>query len=306
MRIPIQSDSQWHDLRASQIGASEVAALFGCGYQTHFQLWHEKRGDLAHADHTDNERIVLGRCLEAGIADAAHILFGYELRKADAYYTDEECPGLGATPDYFLVREGGEYPAEVKNASWGSFKDNWIVQEDGYTEPPLRFLLQVQTQLACTGAIAGLLIALISGDRIVRCEIPRHDQAIAEIRARVRAFWDSIEHNIEPPAEMPADLDAAKRVWHTGDGSVDLRGDPDVEAWLEQLAELRAARKRIEADESLIDGKVLAYCTRNQFAAITANAGRVSCKTVPAKPAHTVQFKAQPSKLALRITTSRV
>jgi len=306
MRYTIENKAHWHELRQSRIGASEVAALFGCGYQSQFQLWHEKRGDLAHANYDDNERIVLGRCLEAGIADAAHILYDYELRRADAYYTDDECPGLGCTPDYFLVMEGGEFPAEVKNASWGAFKDHWLIHEDGFTEPPLRFSLQVQTQLACTGAAVGLLIALISGDRIVRCEIPRHDEAIAEIRRRVAAFWESVANHVEPPAEMPGDMDAAKRVWHTGDGSVDLRGDPDVESWLTNLAELRAARKRIEADESLIDGQVLAYCTKNQFAAISANGGRVSCKTVPAKPAHTVQFKAQPQKLSLRITTSRV
>jgi predicted phage-related endonuclease len=306
VRHAIENQEHWHLLRASCIGASEVAALFDCGYQSHFQLWHEKRGDLAHADYTDNERVVLGKCLEDGIARAAGELYGYELVRATDYFTDDECPGLGATPDYFLVREGGEFPAEVKNASWGSFKDNWIIHEDGFVEPPLRFSLQVQVQLACCKAAAGLLVALISGDRIVRCEIARHDDAIAEIRRRVRAFWDSIENNVEPPAEMPTDLDAAKRVWHTGDGNVDLRGDPDVEQWLEQLRELRDARKRIEADESVIDGKVLAYCVQNQFAAITANAGRVSCKTMPAKPAHTRQFKAQPERLQLRITTGSV
>jgi hypothetical protein len=109
--------------------------------------------------------------------------------------------------------------------------------------------------------------------------------------------------NEEPPAEMPADLDAAKRVWRVGDGKVDLRGDPDVEQWLEQMRELRATRKRIEADESLIDGQVLAYCKKNGFAAISANAGSVSCKLVAAKPAHQVQFRAQPEKTQLRITT---
>lgn len=306
MRIAIANESHWHELRNSRIGASEVAALFGCGYQSHFQLWHEKRGDLAHADYSDNERVVLGRCLEAGIADAAHILFDYELRRADAYYTDDECPGLGATPDYFLVREGGEFPAEVKNASWGSFKDNWIIHEDGFVEPPLRFSLQVQTQLACTGAAAGLLIALISGDRIVRCEIARHDEAIAEIRRRVAAFWHSIEHNEEPPAEMPADMDAAKRVWNAGDGNVDLRGDPDIEGWLEQLAELRDVRKRVEADADVIEAKVMAYCVQNRYAAIAANGGRISCKQREAKPARMVEFKAQPAKIELRITTARV
>ena len=302
-RLAIGNDSNWHELRQSRIGASEVAALFGCGYQSHFQLWHEKKGDLAHADYSDNERIVLGRCLEAGIANAAGELYGYALTKADAYYTDDECPGLGATPDYFLVRQGGEFPAEVKNASWGAFKDDWIIHEDGFTEPPLRFQLQVQTQLACTGAVAGLLIALISGDRIVRCEIPRHDEAIAEIRRRVRAFWDSIEANEEPPAEMPRDFEAAKRVWPGGHASVDLRGDPDIEAWLEQLRELREVRKKVEADADVIEARVMRYCVDNDFAAISANAGRVSCKMADAKPARLVEFKAQPSKIALRITT---
>jgi predicted phage-related endonuclease len=306
MLIPIQNEPHWHELRAKCVGASEVAALFGCGYQSHFQLWHEKKGDLAHADYSDNERVVLGRCLEQGIARAAGELYGYILAEAGSHYTDDECPGLGCTPDYFLVREGGSFPAEVKNASWGSFKDNWIIHEDGFVEPPLRFSLQVQTQLACTGAAAGLLIALISGDRIVRCEIPRHDEAIAEIRSRVRAFWDSIENNEEPPAEMPADMDAAKKVWHAGDGSVDLRGDPDIEGWLEQLAELRDVRKRVEADADVIEAKVMAYCVQNQYAAIAANGGRISCKQREAKPARQVSFKAQPSKIELRITTSRV
>lgn len=303
MRHPIENEEHWHSLRLSNVGASEVAALFGCGYQTHFQLWHEKRGDLPHADYADNERIVLGKCLEEGIARAAGELYGYALRKADAYYTDEQCPGLGATPDYFLVREGGEFPAEVKNASWGSFKDNWIIHEDGFVEPPLRFSLQVQVQLACTGSAAGLLIALISGDRIVRCEIARHDEAIAEIRTRVRAFWDSIENNVEPPAEMPADFEAAKRVWPGGHAAVDLHGDPDIEQWLDQLRELRDVRKRVEADADVIEAEVMAYCVKNQYAAITADGGRISCKQRDAKPAHTRQFKAQPSKLELRITT---
>jgi predicted phage-related endonuclease len=148
-----------------------------------------------------------------------------------------------------------------------------------------------------------LLIALISGDRIVRCEMPRHDEAIAEIRRRVRAFWDSIERNEEPPAEMPRDFDAAKRVWPGGHASVDLHGDPDIEAWLDQLRELRDVRKRVEADADVIEAKVMSYCVDNDYAAIVANGGRVSCKTMPAKPAHTREFKAQPERISLRITT---
>ena len=270
MRHAIENVEHWHLLRHSCVGASEVAALFGCGYQSHFQLWHEKKGDLAHADYTDNERVVLGKCLEEGIARAAAELYDYPLIKASAYYTDDSTPGLGATPDYFLVREGGEFPAEVKNASWGSFKDNWVIHEDGFTEAPLRFQLQVQTQLACTGAAAGLLVALISGDRIVRCEIPRHEKAIAEIRAaRGRASG-------EPSRRTRSRRPRCRPTWTrrngsgtSGDGNVDLRGDTDVEGWLDQLRELRDMRKRVEGDESVIEGMVLAYCVSNQYAAIT-------------------------------------
>lgn len=304
MLHPILNSDHWHSLRHTRIGASEVAALFGCGYQTHFELWHEKRGELEHADYSDNERVVLGRCLEDGIAAAATTLHGYEFRKCDDYYTDDECTGLGATPDYMLVREGGEFPAEIKNASWGSFKDNWIIHEDGFTEPPLRFSLQVQVQLACCGAAAGLLVALISGDRLVRCEIPRHDQAIAEIRARVAAFWHSVTNNIEPPAEMPADMDAAKRVWRAGEGNVSLHGDPDVEQWLSQLRDLRDTAKRIDADANVIEGRILSYCITNQFASISANGGRISCRQREAKPARMVHFKPQPARVELRVKTS--
>lgn len=306
MRIAIRNEAHWHDLRAQRIGASEVASLFGCGYQSLFELWHEKRGDLEHPDYTDNERIVLGRCLEHGIASAAQALYGYNLIKVSDYYDDDECQRLGASLDYMMMREGGEIPTEIKNASWGSFKDNWIIHNDGYAEPPLRFSLQLQTQLACTGAQAGVLIALISGDRLVRCEIPRHEKAIAEIRTRVTEFWRTIEANEEPPAEMPADMDAAKRVWHAGDGQVDLRGDPDMEGWLEQIAELRDVRKRVEADADVVEAKVMAYCVENRYASVTANHGKVSCKQREAKPARTVQFKSQPARIELRITTAHV
>lgn len=303
MRIPIQSESHWHELRAKHVGGSEVPDLFGCGYHTEFETWHVKRGSLPRAIALDNERMCIGRHVEPGIAGAAGELFGYELVKATDYFTDEECPGLGATPDYFLLRDGVELPAEVKNASWGAFKDDWIIHEDGFTEPPLRFQLQVQAQLACTGAPSGLLIALVSGDRIVRCEIPRHESAIAEIRNRVSNFWHSIDHGDEPPAEMPRDFEAAKRVWPGGHAAIDLHGDPDIEAWLTQLKELRDVRKRIEADADVIEAQVMRYCVDNDYAAITANGGRISCKQREAKPEHTRVFKAQPAKLELRITT---
>jgi putative phage-type endonuclease len=306
MRKPILSEEHWHAMRLGNIGASDEPALFGVGYETEFDLWHRMKGDLPATDYSDNERVVLGHCLEPGIAAAARMLHGLDLKKADSYYTDDECKGLGATPDYLMMHDGQECPVEVKNASWGAFKDNWIIHEDGTAEPPLRYLIQVQTQLACCKADFAKLVALISGDRLVVCDIPRHEEAIAEIRRRTTAFWQSLADNIEPPAVMPQDLDVAKKVWTAGEGSVDLAGDPDVEQWLDRLADLRNTRKKIETDEDTIQGEVLAYCVRNGFAAIRANGGRISCKQMPAKQGENRWFRPQPSKIQLRITPAKL
>ena len=305
MRTEILSKEHWHALRLGNVGASDEPILFHCGYESLLNFWHRMRGTLPAPDFSGDERVILGECLEPGIAAAGRMLHNIELYKANAHFTDDECKGLAATPDYFGKHNGREYPIEVKNASWGAFKDNWIIHEDGTAEPPLRFLIQVQTQLACTGAEFAKLIALISGDRLVVCDIERHEKAIEEIRRRTTAFWQSIADNEEPPAMMPQDLDVAKKVWTAGEGNVDLAGDPDVEGWLDRLGELSALRKKIETDEDTIKGEVLSYCVRNSFAAIRANGGRISCKQMPARDGENRWFKPQPSKIQLRITPAK-
>jgi predicted phage-related endonuclease len=304
-RQTILDEAMWHELRAGNVGASDVAALFDCGFQSRFQLWHQKRGTLAREDLGDNERVVLGRCLEGGIATAASELFGLNLYKADCYVTDDTTPGLASTPDYFLNDNGVEIPVEVKNASWGAWKDNWLVAEDGFVEPPLRYLLQVQTQLACLNAPRGILVALISGDRLVRCNIERHQESIGEIRRRVTAFWESVAAGEEPAAQLPRDLDAMKGAWSAGEGSVDLSGDPDIETWLATIAELRQNKKNFEHEIDLIEGKILTYCVNNGYAAVRAHAGRISVKQRPAKPARMIEYKASDSRIEMRITTTK-
>ena len=303
-RHVIESEAHWLAMREPNVGGSDVASLLDCGFKTRFQFWNEKKGRLPPEDYSDNERVTLGRCLEAGIARAAEELYGIELEKSNAYYTDDACPGLGATLDYCLLSGRGFCPVEVKNASWGQWRDNWITHEDGTVEPPLRYLLQVQTQLACTGASTGMLIALISGDRLVKCDIPRHEEAIAEIRRRVREFWDSIAEGREPEPNLPRDLEYMKVVWGAGEGSVDLSGDPDMEPWLEQIAALRANIKAFENEKATIEGRVLDYCVKNGYATVKAHAGRVSVKTTPAKKKRMVEYGAQPEKISMRITVA--
>lgn len=302
MRHKIASHTpEWYQKRATHLGASETACLFGCGYQSFYDLWMTKAGRLAAEDFSQNERIIIGAEVEDGIARAAARLHKLQLIKADEYVTDDTVAGLGCTPDYYLVESGGVIPVEVKNSSWGTFRDAWYQTDEGI-EPPERFSLQLQTQIACLDAQEGLLIALIAGERIELVRMARHERAIAEIRKRVTAFWDSIRKGIEPEPALPGDIDTFKRT-HVFDGEqqVDLSGDPDIEGWLMQLRALRDAVKRFEDDKTLIEGKVLKFCLDNDYAAVRAEHGRISVKQRPAKDAHTVQYKAQPARIEMRI-----
>lgn len=305
--VPIESEAQWHEMRRTRLGASDQGALFGCGFKHYFQLWMEKAGRLAVED-LQGERIVIGRCVEAGIARAASELFGIELVKADAYYPDPMFPRLlGATPDYFEIKDGRRIVTEIKNASWGSWRDHWHTNDDGSYEAPERYSLQLQTQIAALDADEGQIIALIAGERLVRVHQLRHEDAIREIRRRTVAFWESIANNDEPSPDFHTDLPIAKRVWQIGGGTAaDLSGDPAVEHWLAQLAELRDARKRIELDEKEINGEILRFCTEHQFSSVYAHGGRISAKQYHDEAACMVERAARKARIDLRVFPRRV
>ena len=304
MRIPWTTESEWHALRAPRVGASDVASLFGCGYRSLFQLWHEKKGDLPPEDLSDVERVTIGRNLEDGIAGAAVDLYGYQLAKVRYYLIDEVTSGLGASLDYEWDDHGTSYPCEIKNASWGSWRDNWITNTDGTIEAPLRFQLQVQAQLACANAQRGLLIALIAGERLVRCRMDRHEAAIAEIRRRVDAFWQSIADNVEPEPQMPRDLAAANSVWPGGEGAADLSGDQRIEEHLRLIADLRIDAKRIDEEIDRSKAELLRFCSEHKLAAVKADHGRISRKWKEAVPEQVITRPAKHAHYELRITTA--
>lgn len=301
MRTAIQSQAHWLDMRARHIGASEVAALYGCGFMTAFHLHHLKAGTLPPEDFAKNESIVLGRHLESAIAAAASELHDLRLTKCSDYYTDDLIPGFGSTPDYFM----GDDVVEVKNCSWGAYRDNWIFHDDGTVEPPLRYQLQVQAQLACTAAPRGHLIALVAGDRIVKCEIEPHPQIQNDMRVRITAFWEAVHNKIEPEPDYAQDLSTMKHVWQAGTGAVDLSGEPDIEQPLDQIAQLRAQRARYDAELETLEARVLAYCVQRGYSAVRANAGRISVRNREARPERQVTYKAQPQKLEMRITPAK-
>ena len=63
-----KSKEEWLSLRHENINSTEVSALFGCSpYQTLYELWHIKKGNLKDS-FVDNERVKWGTRLQDSIA----------------------------------------------------------------------------------------------------------------------------------------------------------------------------------------------------------------------------------------------
>lgn len=248
----VHDSPEWHAMRARHVGSSEVACLFDLapedtpGYlKSRFALWHIKAGN-APPLFTDNERIRWGNRLEAVIAEIAGAENKWSVQKG-GYFTDTQCPGLGASLDYVIdydPLEDGPGVLELKNVDWLVHKRSWG------DEPPPHILLQLMHQLAATGYSWGAVCCLVGGNDLRTYRYAARPKILADIREKVTAFWRSIDEGREPPVDGS---ESASQVLHAlypepTDDSIDMSG---INEWSEAAHGLfMAAQARKEASAS--------------------------------------------------------
>lgn len=250
----IAADSaEWHAMRAKNIGASEVAALFNLSpFMTKYELWYLKKGTL-RSDYAENKRTRYGRKLEAVIAEGVAEETGWQVSEINGYYRHEAVAGMGATPDRMIAApdQDGYGALEIKNVDWLQYKREW---SDGV---PIYYLLQLQHQLACTGWKWGCVAPLVGGNDIKRHIIQRHKGAIAKIESAVTAFWESIAANEPPKPVEDADYDVVRKIYQTADSAeVDLNGDNELPDLCAELLTISAQRKDAEKKEGAIKAQI--------------------------------------------------
>ena len=210
--ITVRDEAHWHELRAKHIGGSDIAALFGLSsFSTPWQLWQEKAGRLPPEDLSNNKAVQAGKFLEQGIAQWAAHLWSWDIHKVEEYHTADDTPGMGATLDYAL---NTGIPLEIK---WNcGFSGDWKYEGDTITEAPEKYILQVQHQMACYAGDPdhAWLVVLINNEPR-RMKIPRHDGIITRIKEAVAGFWDSVNKDLEPEADLENDLGAITRMMDT-------------------------------------------------------------------------------------------
>ena len=251
--LRFNSDEEWLAERAKYIGASEIACLFGHGFTTYYQLWAEKSGIIPRENLDDVFTVACGEELEAGFAKVIQRFTPHKMRKSRRYlvYGDERYR-LATSLDYEVLREdAGWVPAELKIIDWMSLADNWEETENaGEYEPPLKYSLQLQTQMLITGAPYGYIFALVGNRQMVEVR-QEADRAIHDlILERVEDFWVRVREGLPPAPDYDKDLQAMLRVMTAvEDGrEVHHHGDP---WWEDRIQAYAMARDRANAAENI-------------------------------------------------------
>jgi len=256
-----RDEAHWHELRAKHIGGSEVAALFGLSsFMTPFELWHIKKGNVEGPDLGDNDRVFWGNTLEPAIARGIAELEGWKIRKVWRYLSSEDVPGMGASLDYQIISHPqGTAPLEIKAVDYLEYRD-WP-EENEQKAAPMKYSLQVQSQIDLLNSTWGCLGALVGGNRPERFFLDRHDGAIQKIRGGIEDFWHSIKMDQEPAPDFNKDAAAIEQLYGPdSDSFEDRTGDQHLLAlcagYVDAREDEKAAAQMKEATRAKIITKI--------------------------------------------------
>lgn len=182
----------WHEARRTGIGSSESAAILGVSpWATAIDVWRSKVEEPADEKPS--------RAMQAGT----------ELERLALAWASEEL-GQTVTPhDQSVTLEHPQHPV-IRATPDGYAADGWIVEAKVTGDPPwesvpVHYLVQVQHQLAVTGA-PGAYVAQVSRGRldVTMHRVERHEGLIARLERELPSWWARHIIGGEPPAPQTA------------------------------------------------------------------------------------------------------
>lgn len=188
---------EWHAHRRSCIGASEVAAIIGVegAYSTALEIWADKVGQTPKEEEgSEPDWLYFGQKLEPIIAATFEEKTGFSVQPEGRQFVSIAHPWLGSSLDYWYARTfmmENAKPLELKNT--GSFMSSrW---REGVWLP---YQVQVQAQMAVTGADQAAVAVLIGGNEFKWAVIDRNQRFIDAMLEKLEKFWQLVERD-----EMP-------------------------------------------------------------------------------------------------------
>lgn len=251
--IPIENEAHWHEIRKRHIGGSEIPALFYLRpfHTTYLELWLIKRGE-ASGTIEDNDRMFWGRMVEDSIAKGVAEKYAFVIEKPLGYYKCDDTPGMGCTPDRIIFSDEQDGPGllQIKNVD----RLEYLKWQDG--EPPLKFQLQLQHELACANYKWGALAILVGGNELHLIQYPAHLAVIAKIKTAIKEFWHSVAMGVQPKATGD-DYEILKEYYKGMGDVIDMRNDNQLPVLCAQAKEAGERKKAAESDEKQAKADIL-------------------------------------------------
>lgn len=209
------------------VGASEVAALFDAHpYVTKYELWLTKAGVIPKKPFAESEESFWGLMYERSTAEGYCQLHNRRLVTVpDTFYTAHDMPEMVANIDFLTapLDDGAEADAvlECKMVDYVKFKDTFPAGE-----LPLRFELQVQQEMYCTGMSKAVCAVVVNGNTLRPYERTLNHDVIAMLKDAISDFVRSVREDSPPPPDYTRDAGAIGRRYNIDDGGVlDARGN---------------------------------------------------------------------------------
>lgn len=246
----------WLEARRSRIQASDTAGIFGVGYsdQSPITIYDSKvNAPRETADPSKLRRFKVGKLMEPALRAIFADESGMDCESAGEFtiYRHPDLPWLGATLDAVTVHdEFGACPVELKNVS------NFAREEWDGDEPPLKFNVQVQHQLAVTGASHGFLLGLIGGYEPIIRTIERNDRFIETMLAKLEEFWGYVQRREIPPIDASEATGRILAKLYPKDSGATVALPADAVRWAAEKTAAAAIRKEMEAVESAADNQL--------------------------------------------------
>ena len=236
--------------RAKGIGASEAFRAINMDYG----LWAEKTGLAAPPDLSAVERVKWGNRLEKPILEA------YEEESVREVVHNDTRDLLRHNEYLFMVatidamQQEPNRPVglvEVKTTSQFNL-GLWEI------EPPVRYQVQLQHQLAVTGMPWGTIVVLIGGQYMRWFDQERNEKFIAAMIAREIEFWDLVTAVVPPPPDgSVACTETLKRLYPDDSGEI-VALPREAAEWDEDLEVIKADLHNQAAAQRLLENKIKA------------------------------------------------
>ena len=232
---------EWLLQRRTGIGGSDVATILGLNkYNTPYQLWLDKTGQIEVEDSDVSEAAHFGNVLEEVVAKEFTERTGKKVRISNKMYAHKDYPYLKANIDRDIVKENAIL--ECKTASI------YLTERWEGDEIPEQYICQVQHYMNVLNRDYAYIAVLIGGQKFVWKKVERDQELIDIIQEKLVEFWEvNILRKIAPPIDgSQATVDFIKEHYKYSETGKEISLNKEFDEWITKRNELKDTEKIVK------------------------------------------------------------